>query len=123
MNARKFRKKPRVVEAMQWDGTVENATEIIDWVLAHGGTASYHDGNSDPATGELTDSIPHIAVKTLDSTARVFRWDWMMRGTVGEFYPCVPDVFLDAYEPVEDAQVPEMTDESVARLMTDVTGL
>jgi hypothetical protein len=43
----RFRKKPVVIEAMQWDGTPEGATPIIDWVLrggpANGPVAHYRD--------------------------------------------------------------------------------
>lgn len=42
----KYRKKPVVVEAMQWDGTAEGATSIVDWVLISGGSARY-DCNSE----------------------------------------------------------------------------
>lgn len=119
MTADKFRKKPVVIEAMQWDGTPEDATDIIDWVLANGGTASY-----DPAFvnrgGE--DVSQQLRVTTLDSVARLFPGDWMMRGTVGEFYPCKPDVFAESYEPIRDTPVGELTDEGLNRLMQDVTG-
>jgi hypothetical protein len=41
---RLFYKRPLSIEAMQWDGTPEGATPIIDWVLGIDGcTASYHD--------------------------------------------------------------------------------
>lgn len=80
---------------MQWDGSVEDASVIIDWVTSYGGTARHlppgprADGGTWPGC---------IAVDTLDATARVFRYDYMMRGTVGEFYPCQADVFASSYE-------------------------
>lgn len=33
-------------EARHWDGAVNQATRLIDWILAAGGTARYHDGPS-----------------------------------------------------------------------------
>jgi hypothetical protein len=43
MTPKSFRKRPVVVEAMQWDGTPEGATPIIDWILACDGTARWHE--------------------------------------------------------------------------------
>ena len=83
----RFRKKPIEVEATNWDGTVKDASRIIDWVLSGGGTARYHDGAADC-----------ISVDTLDAVARVFPGDWMVRGIKGEFYPCKPDIFTVTYE-------------------------
>lgn len=118
MTAQKFRKKPLVIEAMQWDGTPEDASDILDWVLAHGGTARYHS----TMLVDTSPTVPFIAVDTLDATAKVFAGDWMMRGTVGEFYPCQSDVFNESYEHVRDTPVGEMSDEGLNRLMQDVTG-
>lgn len=105
----RYRKNPVVIEAKQWDGTVEGATQIIDWVLEGGGTARYHEEAEEPLTvtainlGEEPTVIPaHIAVDTLDSTGRVFESDWMMRGTKGEHYPCKADVFAETYTEVDE---------------------
>lgn len=31
--------------------------------------------------------------------------DWIIRGIQGEYYPCDGDVFVNTYDPVEDAEV------------------
>ena len=97
----KYRKKPVVIEAMQWDGTAEGATPIIEWVLSNGGTANYV--CSDPVLCSENDGdCPHsIVIETLEGPMRAgLRW-WVIRGVVGEFYPCDPDVFEMSYDAEE----------------------
>jgi hypothetical protein len=96
----KFRKKPVVIEAMQWDGTAAGATPVVDWILDHGGTAVY--ACSDPARCEGTDGdTPHwIRIHTLEGVMRAGLRDWIIRGVQGEFYPCRGDIFDATYEPV-----------------------
>jgi hypothetical protein len=99
----KFRKKPVVIEAMQWDGTAEGAHPIIDWILAGGesSTASYW--CSDPERCSENDGdTPHtIAIPTPEGTMQATLGDWIIRGVQGEFYPCKPDIFAATYEAVE----------------------
>jgi hypothetical protein len=83
-----YRKKPVVINAVQWDGTVEEATDIINWILTGELVARYHD---DPA----------IMIDTLEGTMRADPMDWVIRGVNGEFYPCKPDIFAQTYEAVE----------------------
>jgi hypothetical protein len=89
-----YRKKPVVINAVQWDGTPEGATEIIDWILAQPGghTARYNDYEPDHDTG------PGIMIDTLEGTMRADRDDWVVRGIAGEFYPVKPDIFADLYD-------------------------
>lgn len=82
----KFRKKPIVIDAMQWDGTAEGATPVIDWILTTGQHAArYHE--------------EYIAIDTLEGTMRATAGDWIIRGVQGEHYPCKPDIFAATYEP------------------------
>lgn len=91
MLAGRFRKKPFVIDAMRWDGGVEEATTLIDWIIEFGGTARYH---------ESVNNVPEeIAVDTIDATGVVSVGDWVIRGIKGEFYPCKPDIFETTYEP------------------------
>lgn len=87
-----FVKKPVVIEAMEWDGAVSQATAIIDWMLANGGTARHHDGPS------------ALSIDTLEGTMTAVPGDWVIKGVKGEFYPCKPDIFEATYEPVPALQ-------------------
>lgn len=83
----KFRKKPVVIEAHQWDGTASGATPIINWVLATGTrSVRYHD----------EDATLHI--DTLEGVMTASPGDWIIRGVSQEHYPCKPDIFEQTYE-------------------------
>ena len=109
--ATKYRKKPVVIEAVQWDGTAEGATPIINWVLINEGTARWNSirwlDTSMKADGPVvshrrSSPVPaHIAIDTLEGVMRASAGDWIIRGVQGEFYPCKPDIFAATYEPVE----------------------
>jgi len=82
----KYRKKPIVVEAVQWTG--ENVREIHYFAkkaLTWGGNP----GNE------------YIVIPTLEGDMMAMPGDWIIRGIKGELYPCKPDIFAATYEPVE----------------------
>lgn len=112
------RKKPVEVEFMLFKGGPESASQIIDWVLGGGGTARYHDHQ--PAVDDNDQGAPevpeHIALDTPEGTMSVLPGDRVIRGVVGEFYPCKPDAFAAGFEepPVLDG-VPD----SEVRLSAD----
>jgi hypothetical protein len=102
----RYRKKPIVVEAMQWLGGAEAATPVIDWVLAAGErSARYHEyveaGEDDEGKG-WPDDPEHLAIDTLEGTMRADVGDWVIRGVQGEHYPCKPDIFAATYGPAGD---------------------
>ena len=79
----KYRKKPVVVEAMQWTGDNEfELDQFVDVVVAF----NYP---------EMEMIIPTLEG---DHTASV--GDWIIKGVAGEFYPCKPDIFEMTYEAV-----------------------
>jgi hypothetical protein len=101
--AKKYRKKPVEIDAMQWDGSAAAATPIIDWVLAGDGTANYYDPQ--PATKAkgrvVRDAVPALLViRTLEGSMQATPGDFIIRGVQGEFYPCKPDIFKQTYEEV-----------------------
>ena len=95
MAVQRFRKKPVEIDAMQWDGTAQGATPIIDWILAGGHTARYHSPNGIDYT-----STHELAIDTLEGTMWGRRGDWIIRGVQGEFYPYKPEIFEATYEAV-----------------------
>jgi hypothetical protein len=88
--AAKYRKKPVVIEAMQWDGTASGATPIIDWILSNGGTATFDDYDGHAAV---------LRIRTLEGDMEVSARDQVIKGVQGEFYPCKPLIFEATYEP------------------------
>lgn len=81
-----FRKKPVVVEAMQFNGF--NCYECLVFM-----------GLQDYIVPELSPTDSPV-IDTLEGRMTVSMLDWIIRGTKGEYYPCKPDVFADVYEPV-----------------------
>lgn len=83
----KFRKKPVVIEAEQFDGH-NNPFGVVKYhdCQTHGGACTY--------------GGRHI-VETLEGAHIATPGDWIIRGVKGEFYPCKPDIFEATYERVE----------------------
>lgn len=82
---KKFKKKPVIIEAMQWTGV--NWREIDEFVTV------YHETN--PKAGV-------ILIETLEGLMRADIGSYIIRGVNGEFYPCKEDVFHKTYEAVND---------------------
>ena len=102
MKPSKYRKKPAVVEVMQWDGTFEGSAPVVSWVDDNGGHAvwsegweAWHDGDEwIPARAD------GIYIHTLEGVMLVSAGDYIIKGVKGEFYPCKPDIFAETYEAV-----------------------
>jgi len=81
----KFRKKPVVIDAMQWTG--ENSDEIQTFL---------HDGHPHAAAGWVKGR--YVEIGTLEGLMVASVGDWIIRGVQGEFYPCKPEIFAATYE-------------------------
>lgn len=44
-------------------------------------------------------------IKTLEGWYQVKIGDWIIKGVIGEYYPCNPDVFEQTYEKVENESI------------------
>ena len=86
----KFKKKPVVIEAHQFDGTKESANELLLWINGTGGTAY---------RASVNNSGYEVCISTLEGTMTATLGDWIIQGVQGEFYPCKPDIFEATYEP------------------------
>jgi hypothetical protein len=90
----KFRKKPVVIEAVQFCNASDgyfffDCDDLPKWLdgAIEDGVVSVHDD--------------HFAVKTLEGDHRGDIGDWCIRGVKGEMYPCKPDIFEQTYEPAD----------------------
>ena len=86
--ARAYRKKPVVVEAVQWTGN--NHADMCEFI--------------DPEVFEI---IPRVGlvIHTLEGDHHASPGDYIIKGVNGEFYPCKPDIFAKTYE----ADLPTLT--------------
>lgn len=80
-----YRKKPIVIEALQWVGS--NVDEILGFILCQ--ASAYR---------HLTNKI---VIETLEGNMQADKGDWIIKGVNGEFYPCKSDIFEKTYELVE----------------------
>lgn len=90
----KYRKKPVVIEAVQWDGEVDSALNIINYFAEN---AVYVEHVNDTGKGFSL----RIDIPTLEGTMAASPGDFIIRGVNGEFYPCKPDIFAKTYEAAE----------------------
>ena len=93
----KFRKKPVVVEAIQWTGS--NLEEIRNFV---GSDLIEEYVELFDIKRTLKEMLVDIAIDTLEGTMRVDYGDYIIKGVKGEFYPCKSDIFLATYEEVAE---------------------
>ena len=80
----KYRKKPVVIEAVQWTGY--NFEEI----------GAFIGGLHYPV------ETRGILIHTLEGDMVANINDFIIKGINGEFYPCKPDIFEKTYEEVND---------------------
>ena len=77
-----YRKKPVVIEAIQYDGDNWDDIEVwTDFRAKHWRSSNV------------------MAIETLEGTMTANVGDWIIKGVAGEFYPCKPDIFEATYEP------------------------
>ena len=89
----KFRKKPVVIDAWQWDET----EEMLKDLKFHGMLWTGNEGHRDRPGW-----VGKLRIKTLESGGGSFcvdHGDWIIKGVAGEFYACKPDIFERTYEP------------------------
>lgn len=83
-----FRKKPIIVEARQYFNDADSVA-VLEWInegrLAAG-----------KRLAERTNGV--LTIPTLEGPHIASVGDWIIRGVVGEFYPCKPGIFAATYE-------------------------
>ena len=81
-----YRKKPIVVEAVQWKG--DNWLEVDQFMRDY--------------PHETYPKAGIVKIHTLEGVMIANLGDYIIKGIKGEFYPCKPDIFTEIYEPVND---------------------
>ena len=83
MSKRKYRKKPIVIEAIQYTGT--NYGELADF-----------------ADGIFIDRGNNVVIETKKGQMRAKQFDYIIKGIEGEVYPCARETFLKTYEEIDE---------------------
>lgn len=80
-----YRKKPLIVEALQWTGF--NLAEVYAFCPILRSEFPLYD-----------EIIPELYIRTLEGEMHVSLNDFIIKGVRGEFYACKPDIFWETYE-------------------------
>ena len=78
----KYRKRPVVINAVQWIGDMVSVISLVGYAFP-----DYGEGRS----GSLR-------IATLEGDHECRMGDWIIKGVKGEFYPCKPDIFAATYD-------------------------
>jgi hypothetical protein len=78
--AKQYRKKPVVIEAVQFLDNPERLCELSEFITTQDLRVNYEDPEN-----------PVLKIETLEG---------IMNASVGEYYPCKPDIFEKTYEEV-----------------------
>jgi hypothetical protein len=85
----KFRKRPLVIDAHQWDGDL---TALVDWSRPF----------PEPRVRWHIEAGA-VLMPTDRGVMRAEQGDWIIRGVAGELYPCEATIFAQSYETVEES--------------------
>jgi len=83
----KYRKKPVVIEAIQFIDTPERLEELSKFIDNQPLRVDYKNPNK-----------PVLKLQTLEGEHIASVGDYIIKGVKGEFYPCKPDIFEMTYE-------------------------
>ncbi len=81
----KYRKKPVIIDAVEWTGANHLITETF--MKDSGATIDYSEKQ-----------LGVIKIPTLEGMMSAQVGDFIIKGVNGEFYPCKPDIFAKTYE-------------------------
>lgn len=82
---------PVEIEAVKWCGW--NAEEICEW---SGGAVCQQ-----ISCGGWPDDLDILLINTLEGTMKANLGDFIIKGVLGEFYPCKPAAFYKKYIPLK----------------------
>lgn len=83
----KYRKKPVVIEALQFIDEPTRLVELSNFIDNQDLRVSYKDADN-----------PKLIIETLEGEMQASVGDYIIKGVNGEFYPCKPDIFDKTYE-------------------------
>jgi len=94
----KYRKKPVVIDALQWNGVDKD--EMLEFCPT--------------AIFEYLDEINQYAlsIPTLEGIHEAKVSDYIIKGVKGEFYPCKSEIFKMTYDSVSEIELQENTDKT-----------
>lgn len=83
----KYRKKPVVIDALEWKGTPTSFAAINLMGGSRGIT--------------MSPDFQELKIVTLEGVMTAQKGDFIIKGVSGELYPCKPAIFHKTYDAVE----------------------
>ena len=97
----KFRKKPVIIDAIQFTGK-ESLDEVIEFINLEKICGKREANIIKSIIDYYFEKDKAIVIPTLEGNMIASIGDWIIRGVQGEYYPCKPDIFKATYEAVEE---------------------
>jgi hypothetical protein len=98
LEPQRYRKRPVVIEAMQWTG--DNADAITAWYVSDFTDHEFSTLDPEDATDNPV-ATAQIWVAANGVYAPIETGEWIIRDSRG-YYPCKADVFAQTYELVDE---------------------
>lgn len=95
----KFKRKTTIIEAFQYGVDLEPP-----WFLSEiGKSIRFVPTNKRPVAYSINKNFPSdVLIMTLEGEMRANYYDYIIKGTHGEIYPCKEHIFLHLYEPIDE---------------------
>lgn len=93
----KYRKKPVVIEAIQYNEIADGEKMELAWPWFYEYAVVW----------EMIPDSEHdllVGIETLEGRMEVSFGDWIIKDVNGDFYPCKPDIFEKTYEKVKGGE-------------------
>lgn len=94
----KYRKKPVIIEAFQYDGDLKGSDGkyyVPEWMVRAVENGIVYYAQENPVEPPI-----ELYIVTLEGHHHVSVGDFIIQGVNGELYPCKPDIFEKTYEAV-----------------------
>ncbi|MBP3245540.1 MAG: hypothetical protein J6M59_10635 [Bacteroidaceae bacterium] len=93
-----YRKKPVVIEAVQWTG--DNPCEIQEFAGNAAKITKYDPAidNAGVFVGFVERDRLELSIQTLEGEMKAAIGDYIIKGVNGEFYPCKEEIFEKTYD-------------------------
>lgn len=91
---KQYRKKPVIIEAIQFIDDVDRILEIQEFSGGETIIVDYKNKYN-----------PTLKINTLEGVMTASVGDYIIKGVQGEFYPCKPDIFEQTYEEIDNEAI------------------
>lgn len=105
-----FRRKPEVIEAIQFTGGIDSAKDVARFV-------------SDGTAWIYNDDTGTMVIGILSQLNFVEPGDWVIKGTHGNYYSSKPNIFNATYEHVSETYDYQNLEKEIERLNVEVRQL